>query len=124
MNASARVRCCVPGCRRSYRADRCSGVTEIVCGRCFKLADKKLRDRWSQLRRRERAVDRLFNRMPSLRPQLLTPSRRGRGFYRSADFLEAIFNRALNKASAAVIADAQIKLALGADGAPRRKRAA
>lgn len=121
--AGARIHCCVPGCRRSYRADRCNGATEIVCGRCFKLADKRLRDRWSQLRRRERKTDRLFRRMPTIKWHLQSESRRRRGYAGAADYLEAVFNRALDKAANAVIADAQIKLAMGADGAPKRRAA-
>lgn len=120
--AVGRIRCCVPGCRRSFRADRCNGATEIVCGRCFRLADKRLRDRWAQLRRRERKTDHFFQRIAAGRWRA-NPSRRRRTFAASAEYLEAVFNRALNAASAAVIRDAEIKLALGADGAPKRRAA-
>jgi hypothetical protein len=35
-----RQRCCVPGCRRTYRDD---GYSEIMCGKHWRLADRKLR---------------------------------------------------------------------------------
>jgi len=48
-----RLRCGVPGCRRTFRADGCD---ERVCGRHWRLADRRLRRLVTKVRAKARRL--------------------------------------------------------------------
>lgn len=47
--ASGRIRCCVPGCGRTFKHE---GETEVICGKHWRSADKWRRAILTQLRRK------------------------------------------------------------------------
>ncbi len=51
MTAADRIRCVVVGCRRTAPTDRYPEGTEIICGKCFRLAPQYLIQRHRRLRR-------------------------------------------------------------------------
>lgn len=105
-----RVPCCVPGCRRSFRAAPVSDEdAEIMCRRCMRLADGRLQRAYKRLRRRIRLLDR--------RDRFNPLSERGLRTLRVACGLD-------DRIWSAIKADAQIRLALGAEAAPRRQKRA
>lgn len=119
-----RVPCCVPGCRRSFRADRRGDVDgEIMCGRCMKLADGVLQKRRAVLKRRQQTVLRLLSER-SIRALSVVNLRRGRVRVIPVPVIVRRLEAAFNANWAAIKRDAEIKLAMGAEGAPRRRRAA
>lgn len=119
MSAPPRVPCCVPGCRRSFRPETCKPGVQYVCSRCFKLADTRTRDRYRQLKRRGRALSRLTNRKGIA---ALFDKARARGRVRCVSHHDRRMRAAMVRVWARIVSDAEIKLAMGADGAPRRKR--
>lgn len=38
-----RIPCCIPFCCRTAPADKHPHATEIICGKCWRLADRRLR---------------------------------------------------------------------------------
>ncbi len=48
---SARIPCCVPFCRRTFKCED-AGVRWVICGKHWRLADKSLRRRRTRLVRR------------------------------------------------------------------------
>jgi hypothetical protein len=46
-----RIPCCIIGCRRTAPADRYPENTEIICGKCFRLAPRHIRQRLRRLMR-------------------------------------------------------------------------
>lgn len=122
MTAPGRVPCCVPGCRRSFRADTCKPGVSYICARCFKLADARARRRYHQIKRRarmigkltsRRALDALFDRARAL----------GRNRVVSHHIHDRRLRAAMARAWDRIVADAEIKLAMGVEGAPRRRSA-
>jgi hypothetical protein len=57
-----RVPCCIPSCRRSFREDRVRGSSELICGKCWRTIDKRLRERHKLIRKRMRQIERLLSR--------------------------------------------------------------
>jgi hypothetical protein len=118
-----RIPCCVPGCRRSFRADTCEPGHDYICARCFKLADSRFRQRYQQLRRRRRVILRLTSAKSLDR---IFDQARARGRQRCVCHHDhdRQLRAAWDKCWYSILRDAEIKLALGADGAPRRRFAA
>lgn len=52
LHAIGRLRCLVPGCGRTYKRDGDEG--EVICGRHWRLADRKLRQLVSRVRAKAR----------------------------------------------------------------------
>lgn len=50
MTGDDRIPCCVPFCRRSAKRD--AGVSEIICGKHWRLADQDLRRRYNTEKKR------------------------------------------------------------------------
>lgn len=48
-----RLRCCVPGCGRTFKVD---DSDEVICGKHWRLADLKLRRLVTKVRRRAKRV--------------------------------------------------------------------
>lgn len=120
--AAARVPCCVPGCRRSFRPETCRPGVQYVCSRCFSLADTRARDRYRQLKRRGRKLSRLTNRQ-SIANLFEQAHARGRIRCVSYHTHDRRMRAAMARVWERIVSDAEIKLAMGADGAPRRRRA-
>ncbi len=53
-----RLRCSVPGCRRSYRGKPQDRHTVVICGRHWRSADRGLRERHKRLKRATRLIER------------------------------------------------------------------
>lgn len=108
---TGRISCCIPGCRRSFKREESDlPETELICGRCWRMADIKLRERSKRARARLRKIDRLGMRKAIL----------ARGLER----LNRAFDLAMRleqKTWEAVKQDATIKAAFGIENAPRRK---
>lgn len=108
---TGRIRCCIPGCGRSFRREACYvEETELICGRHWRMADVKLRERSKRARARVRKIDRLGMRKAIV----------ARGLER----LNRAFDLAMSleqKTWEAVKEDATIKAAFGIENAPRRK---
>jgi uncharacterized protein YecT (DUF1311 family) len=51
---TGRVRCCVPGCGRTFKEELVG--EEVICGKHFRLADRRLRQLIAHLRRKARRV--------------------------------------------------------------------
>ena len=49
-----RINCCIPGCRRGTTTFE-PGTT-MICGKCWRRAPKRLRDRWSFWRRKAKLL--------------------------------------------------------------------
>lgn len=124
MTDADRIPCCVPGCRRSFRADRIDDqLAQYMCGRCMRLADAPLLRRRKQLRARERRLLRLVQAKPL---DTMRKAAAARGRWRKVDigWLYSSLVAAFNANWAAIKRDAEIKIAMGADGAPRRRKSA
>ena len=52
-NMAGRQRCVVPGCGRTFKDE---GHEEIICGRHWRLADKRLRMLVTRVRRKARRI--------------------------------------------------------------------
>ena len=50
---TGRQRCCVPGCGRTFKDE---GHQEIICGRHWRLADRRVRDLMTKVRRKARRI--------------------------------------------------------------------
>jgi hypothetical protein len=46
-----RILCCVLGCRRTAPRKKFPDAAEIICGKCWRQTDKRLRRRYQRLRR-------------------------------------------------------------------------
>lgn len=58
-----RVHCCIPGCRRSFRAAAgYSDDEEVMCGRCWRSADPRLAARHKLMLKRSRKALKLLQR--------------------------------------------------------------
>lgn len=55
---TGRIPCINPSCRRTAPAEKFPGQ-EIVCGKCWKLLPKAMTERYRQLRRARRRLERL-----------------------------------------------------------------
>lgn len=109
-----RVRCCIPGCGRSFKRETFDHPDVIVmCGRHWRMGDIAMRDRHKQLRKRVRWLERLWKR-------------RNKVIEQSGRYVK--YNHALGRAYQAahelwhrIKEDVEIKAALGAEDAPRRR---
>ncbi len=52
-----RIPCVVIACRRTAPADKYGPGTIICCGKCWRLADKGLRRKWSDARRERNRLE-------------------------------------------------------------------
>ena len=62
-----RIPCLTPGCRRTAPADKYEPGTQIVCGKCWRKLPKRLTNRYKQLRKRQKRMDRLVRKAPAAR---------------------------------------------------------
>lgn len=60
---TARVPCCVPYCRRTFKAESCDDGAEVMCGAHYRLASPVFR------RRRSRLLRRLSRTSPERKPR-------------------------------------------------------
>ena len=111
MKPGPRIPCCIDGCGRTFPLrPEDDPEAAIICGRHWRMADKRLRERAKRLRARLRKLERLWRRHAI----------RARG--------EARMERAWNRTAKAFCAaweiarqDAAIKAAFGVEDAPRRR---
>jgi hypothetical protein len=104
-----RLSCCIPGCRRTFKPGACGDATVIMCGRHWRMGDEAMRNRHKQVRKRLRWFQRKF--------------RLGHKISRRPRF-DAAWDRAAwanHFAWERVRHDVEIKVALGAEDAPRRR---
>lgn len=106
-----RIDCCIAGCRRTFPRERHSETYEIICGRHWRMADTRLRDRHKALRKRCRKITRLLTR------KAIHASRTAEDIDVMSDRFERLEQAAWN----AIKEDVTIKAAFGAEDAPRRK---
>lgn len=121
---SRRIGCCVPGCRRTFRAETCRPGVEYVCGRCFKLADLPFRQRYGQLKKRLRTLERYTTNAKARRAIFEKADARGRTRSINHHVHDRRMRAAFARCWKRIVGDAEIKLAMGAPGAPRRRSAA
>lgn len=72
---SDRIRCIVPECRRTAPKTRYPDCDQIICGRCWRTTEPKLRARYKQIGARFKRIDRLvtfkvIQQKPTLELQL------------------------------------------------------
>lgn len=67
---SDRIPCINTRCRRTAPADKYEPNTEIICRTCMKNLPPKLRDRFKQLRKRERQLKRAWKKRGENNPAL------------------------------------------------------
>lgn len=109
-----RIPCCIPGCRRTFKREPDDAEeVRVICGRHWRMADTRLRNRHKQLLRRYRKLDRMW-------------ARRHLAIERSGKYVKlcATMHRATMQCHTAwerVREDVTIKAALRAEDAPRRK---
>lgn len=105
-----RIRCCIVGCGRTFKRqpDDHENV-QLMCGRHWRMADTKLRDRNKLARKRLRKIERL-----ALRAAIQNKGihRIYRAWHRAAAVCNSTWE--------AVREDSQIKAVFGAEDAPRR----
>lgn len=120
----ARIRCCVPECRRSFKLrddpDANHGHDEIMCGRCYRTVEPRLIARHKSIHRRWRKAQRLSFRKEIGRKATLA-AQIGR--------LDRLFRDACARSWSLIKKDAMMKSALQVEGtaghlAARRKRTA
>lgn len=73
LRALGRLRCVVPGCGRTFRADGCE---EVICGKHWRLADRRLRQLVTRVRAKARRRGGWSPRLLSLDDRLW---RKGKG---------------------------------------------
>jgi hypothetical protein len=102
-----RIGCCIPGCRRTFKREAGDGI--IMCGRHWRMGDGGLRARHKQLRKRVRWFERKvrFGHKVCKRPNF------NDAWYRASLADHFAWERVKN--------DVEIKAALGAEDAPRRR---
>ncbi len=108
---STRISCIIPQCPRSALRSLFPNADEIICGRCWRTVDLSLRERYAQLKKREKRLERL--------EQLKALQHRHFGVSWS------LLREQQRKNWATIEADAYAKAALGLEGtagAPRGKR--
>lgn len=105
-----RIACCIPACRRTFKAEAAGDAREIMCGRHWRMADQRLRERHKRMRKRDRKIGRLLQR------KVIQQRRQGR-----LRPLFALFVRLENSAWEAIKTDVMIKAAMGAEDAPGRR---
>jgi hypothetical protein len=119
----ARVPCCIPACRRSFKAsqipDADHGHDEIMCGRCYRTVEGALLARHKLIHRRWRKATKLLQRKAiASKPTIVAQYHR----------LDALFHSACARSWAAIKADAEFKSNMRIEGtagelAARRKHA-
>lgn len=112
---SERTPCCIPGCKRTFRADQMKDSSEAMCGRHYRTIDDRLIQRHKQMFKRMRKIDRLIMRK-AIQNRVVRRN--------TMDATEARFHRIASKVWAACKLDATIKAAMGAEATPRKRRAA
>jgi hypothetical protein len=105
-----RISCCIPGCRRTFKAEDC-GDGDVMCGKHWRMGDQRLRDRVTRLGRIDRRIERLARR------KAIRDCRDERDWQRLSD----LFMRRSIRAWELLRVDVEAKAALGAEDAPRRK---
>lgn len=115
------INCCVPHCRRKARGEKHPNAErpgyEIICGRCWRTIDPRLRARYKTLKIRDRRIDSII-RLKKIRAKP--------GFDRQIGNLVGLFDRAHGQNWAALKEDATIKSNMRVEGtagdlAARRK---
>ena len=109
-----RISCCIPGCGRTFKREaEDTGDVIIMCGRHWRMGDVAMRERHKQLRKRVRWFKRKWDR----RRNAIDRSTKADKFYdswqRASDAGHALWHR--------IKEDVEIKAALGAEDAPRRR---
>ena len=106
---SERIRCCIDNCRRSFkRAGEVDGDgEEVMCGRCWRTADRVLIERYKRTGRRSRRALRLIS---------LKVVQRRPDFELRCRTLAGLFLRAIKRHWDAIKLDVQIKSALRLEG--------
>jgi len=106
----SRVPCCVPECRRSFKASDAAlehDHDEIMCGRCYRTVEARLIARHKAIHRRWRRAEKLLNvkairSKPGIVPQ----------YHR----LDELFRSACARSWAAIKEDAVMKSAMRVEG--------
>jgi hypothetical protein len=91
-----RIKCLVPFCKRTARADKYPGQ-DIICGKCWRYVSPKTKLRRALLNRRSRKVNRLFRRRATLQKP---------AFAEQASRLEELFKEAWGRNWAACLREA------------------
>jgi hypothetical protein len=105
-----RVPCCVPECRRSFKASDAALAhdhDEVMCGRCYRTVEPRLIARHKAVHHRWRRAARLLQ----LKRIMAKP-----GIIAQYHRLDELFFRACARSWAAIKADAEMKSALRVEG--------
>lgn len=112
---SDRLSCCITGCRRTFkRGPDDTDETIIMCGRHWRMGDERMRKRHKQLRKRCRWFARKWSRRQNAierAPRVWAKFHRT--WERACDASHSMWMR--------IKEDVEIKAALGAEDAPRRR---
>ena len=106
----SRVNCCVPECRRSFKASDAAlehDHDEVMCGRCYRTVEARLIARHKAIHRRWRRAERLtrvkaINEKPAFLIQI--------------NSMDGLFKRACARSWAAIKEDAMMKSAMRVEG--------
>jgi hypothetical protein len=105
-----RVNCCVPECRRSFKASVAAlehDHDEVMCGRCYRTVEARLIARHKAIHRRWRRAERLLSvKAIKSKPGIVLQYHR----------LDGLFKRACARSWAAIKEDAVMKSALRVEG--------
>jgi hypothetical protein len=105
-----RVHCCIPECRRSFKASVAAlehDHDEVMCGRCYRTVEARLIARHKAIHRRWRKAERLLRvKAIASKPAFLI----------QVDALDGLFRRACTRSWAAIKTDAEMKSALRVEG--------
>lgn len=108
--SESRIQCCIPECRRSFKASVAAlehKHDEVMCGRCYRTAERHLIERHKLIHRRWRRCLRLarFKTIQGKRRYLI-----------QLDRLEISFVRACARSWAEIKADVVMKSAMRLEG--------
>jgi hypothetical protein len=111
---SDRVGCCIHGCRRTFKRTAADNDgAEIMCGRHWRMGDERMRARHKQLRKRERWFSRKFDKRQNAIMRSPKAAKFRDAWTRAGNACNALWDK--------VKQDVTIKVALGAEDAPRRR---
>lgn len=102
-----RVNCCIPDCRRSFKAEVAEPHEFIMCGRCWRSADPALTRRHKTVQRRSVKALRLLQR---------NAIRKKPGYAARVRRLYRMFDDACSVSFSAVRRDAEFRSAMRIEG--------
>ncbi|MCW2195075.1 hypothetical protein AB7M45_007848 [Bradyrhizobium elkanii] len=110
-----RIRCCIPGCGRTFKreaSEDAEGVS-IMCGRHWRMGDLAMRNRHKQLRARARWFQRRYDKRGNAIERSAKRAKFFSAWQRTWTAANVLWHRIKD--------DVTIKAAFGAEDAPRRR---